>query len=129
MRARVREKDGEEWGQKGVRKTEMMAEKWGCNKIRKRGDSTSPRSAVSKPERQDIMGQTRFKNAFKISYQFVNEPQVISKPHCHKEVHKWGFLYNFHGPHYGNGSSAYCEAETGNRRDYVPHKKYCLKVY
>ena len=60
LRARVREKDGEEWGQKGVRKTEMMAEKWGCNKIRRLEnaprESTSPRSAVSKPERQVTMG-------------------------------------------------------------------------
>ena len=52
---RVREKDGEEWGQKGVRKTEMMAEKWGCNKIRRLEnaprESTSPRS-----KRQVTMG-------------------------------------------------------------------------
>ena len=53
------EKDGGEWGQKGVRKTEMMAEKWGCNKIRRmrefQSQSTVPRSAVSKPTRLDIM--------------------------------------------------------------------------
>ena len=47
-RARVIEKDGEEWGQKGVRKTEMMAEKWGCNKIRRL--ENAPRSRVHQPQ-------------------------------------------------------------------------------
>ena len=32
----------ESGGQKGVRKTEMMAEKWGCNKIRKSALSLLP---------------------------------------------------------------------------------------